>query len=95
VEHPARLEVRNLFADYAPHRLVAMPWQDRITSTPDVLRGKPRLEGTRIPVSLVLGYLASGASVEDIQAERPEVEPEDVSACLACARDLADYDVAA
>ncbi|PSQ53743.1 MAG: hypothetical protein BRD28_03565 [Bacteroidetes bacterium QH_10_64_37] len=28
-----------------------MRWQDRITSTPDVLKGKPRLEGTRIPVS--------------------------------------------
>jgi uncharacterized protein (DUF433 family) len=72
-----------------------MRWQDRITSTPDVLKGKPRLEGTRIPVSLVLGYLASGASVEDIQGELPDVEPEDVKACLSYARDLAEYDVAA
>jgi len=33
-------------------------WQDEIVSNPDVLRGKPCLRGTRIPVSLVLGYLA-------------------------------------
>ena len=72
-----------------------MCWQDRITSTPDVLKGKPRLEGTRIPVSLVLGYLADGASAEDIQREFPDVEPEDVAACLSYACDLAAYDVAA
>jgi uncharacterized protein (DUF433 family) len=30
-------------------------WQDHIVSTPDVLKGKPRLKNTRIPVSLVLG----------------------------------------
>ena len=67
-----------------------MRWQDHITSTPDVLKGKPRLEGTRIPVSLVLGYLANGADTEDIQREFPDVKPEDVTACLSYARDLAD-----
>jgi uncharacterized protein (DUF433 family) len=72
-----------------------MRWQDHITSTPDVLKGKPRLEGTRIPVSLVLGYLADGASTEDIQREFPDVKPEDVTACLSYARDLAEYEVAA
>ncbi|MDJ0736791.1 MAG: DUF433 domain-containing protein [Nostocaceae cyanobacterium] len=35
-------------------------WRDYITSTPDILRGKPRIKGTRISVSLVLGYLATG-----------------------------------
>lgn len=40
-------------------------WIDYIVSTPDVLRGKPRFDGgTRIPVSLVLGYLASGYPTE-------------------------------
>ena len=72
-----------------------MRWQDRITSTPDVLNGKPRIEGTRIPVSLVLGYLANGASIEDIQRDLPDVKPEDVTACLGYARDLTEYEVAA
>lgn len=72
---------------------MSMNWKPRITSTPDVLRGKPRLKGTRIPVSLVLGYLADGASTEDIQRELPNVAPEDVMACLGYARDLTEYEV--
>ena len=72
-----------------------MRWQDRITSTPDVLRGKPRIKGTRIPVSLILGYLAEGASGDDIRREFPDVKGEDIAACLAYARDLAEYEVAA
>ena len=63
-----------------------MSWQERIVSTPDVLKGKPRLQGTRIPVSLVLGYLANGASVEDLQQEFPDLRKEDVTACLSYAR---------
>lgn len=63
-----------------------MSWQERIVSTPDVLKGKPRLQGTRIPVSLVLGYLANGASVEDLQQEFPDLRKEDVTACLRYAR---------
>jgi hypothetical protein len=31
-------------------------WKDHIESTPDVLRGKPRFKGTRIPVSLILEH---------------------------------------
>ena len=69
-------------------------WRQFIISTPDVLRGKPRLAGTRIPVDLVLGYLASGASADDIRVEFPDVRPEHVSACLAYARELADFEVA-
>ncbi|MFH0844188.1 MAG: DUF433 domain-containing protein [Pseudomonadota bacterium] len=31
-----------------------------MVSTPDVIRGKPRIKGTRIPVNLILGYFAEG-----------------------------------
>lgn len=72
-----------------------MHWQERIVSTPDVLRGKPRLKGTRIPVSLILGYLASGASTEDLKREFPDLKQEDVAACLGYARDLSEFEVAA
>jgi len=42
-------------------------WQDHIESTPNnVLRGKPRIKGTRIPVSLILGYLAFGSTPEQV-----------------------------
>ena len=71
-----------------------MNWQERIVSTPDVLKGKPRLKGTRIPVSLILGYLASGTSVDDLQREFPDLTPDDVAACLRYPRDLSGFEVA-
>lgn len=68
-------------------------WQDHIVSTPDVLKGKPRLKNTRIPVSLVLGYLASGATPEDVMEEFPDLTRQDVAACLRYARDLSEFEV--
>jgi uncharacterized protein (DUF433 family) len=73
----------------------SMSWQDHIESTPTILRGKPRIRGTRIPVSLILGYLASGRSREEILADFPDLRPEHVSACLDYARELAEFEVPA
>jgi len=70
-------------------------WQDYIESTPDVIRGKPRFKGTRIPVSLILGYLADGAPHADILAEFPGLEEIHIAAALDFARDLADSEAAA
>ena len=70
-------------------------WKDRIVSTSDVLKGKPCVKNTRIPVSLVLGYLAAGSSFEQIIDEFPDLVPDDIAACLDYARDLADFEVAA
>ena len=72
----------------------SLEWRQYIVSTPDVLRGKPRIAGTRIPVALVLGYLASGAGADDIRAEFPDLRPEHISACLNYARELAEFEVA-
>ena len=69
-------------------------WQERIVSTPDVLCGKPRIDGTRIPVALILGYLANGSTVDEIRGEFPDISAEDIAACLDYARDLADFVVA-
>ncbi len=71
-----------------------MDWHQYIVSTPDVLRGKPRIVGTRIPVALILGYLADGNTDQDIVREFPDVTREHIGAALAYARDLADYEVA-
>lgn len=68
-------------------------WQDYVESTPDVLRGKPRLKGTRISVSLVLGYLAEGHSAENIIAEYPDLTKQHIAACLDYARELAAFEV--
>jgi uncharacterized protein (DUF433 family) len=63
-------------------------WREHIVSTPDVLRGKPRIKGTRIPVSLILGYLASNNTVEQIMDEFPDIVKEQIAACLDYARDF-------
>ena len=69
-------------------------WQDHIESNPDILRDRPRIKGTRIPVSLILGYLAAGHNPEQIIAEFPDLNREQIAACLDYARELAEFDVA-
>jgi uncharacterized protein (DUF433 family) len=68
-------------------------WREQIVSTPDVLRGKPRIKGTRIPVSLILGYLAAGRNAQEIIAELSDLNETQIAACLDYARDLAEFEV--
>jgi uncharacterized protein (DUF433 family) len=68
-------------------------WKPLIVSDPEILRGKPRLKGTRIAVSLVLGYVADGKTSEEIIAEFPGLTREQIAACLDYARDLAEFTV--
>ena len=67
-------------------------WRDHIVSTPDILRGKPRIKGTRIPVSLLLGYMAAGHTIDEIIAEFPDVKAVQIQACLDYARELAEFE---
>ncbi len=70
-------------------------WKDHIISTPDVLHGKPCVKGTRIPVSLILGYFAAGNTTDEIIAEFPDLDKAQIAACLDYARELAEFEVAA
>lgn len=56
---------------------------ERISIDPKVCFGKPVVKGTRIWVSLILDYLASGDSIETILQEYPQLTREDVLACIA------------
>lgn len=67
-------------------------WTRYIVSDPEILRGKPCLKGTRIPVGLVLGYLAAGKTAEEIIAEFPDLTPDQIAACLDYARELAEFE---
>ena len=69
-------------------------WPHYIESTPNILRGKPRIKGTRIPVSLILGYLAASQTPEQIIAEFPDLTTEQIIACLDYARELAEFELA-
>lgn len=59
----------------------------RITIDPGKRGGRPCVRGLRITVYDVLGWLASGMSETDILADHPDLEPEDIRACLAFAAD--------
>ena len=61
---------------------MTVEWKRYIASDPGILRGKPCLKGTRIPVGIVLGYLAAGKTANDIIAEYPDLGPEQIAACL-------------
>ncbi|MGH3085959.1 MAG: DUF433 domain-containing protein [Rubrobacteraceae bacterium] len=55
----------------------------RISVNPDVCFGKPTVRGHRIWVSLILDLLSSGMSVDGILEEYPQLDREDVLACIA------------
>jgi uncharacterized protein (DUF433 family) len=55
----------------------------RISVDPEVCFGKPCVRGHRIWVSLVLDLLASGLSIEEVLEEYPQLDREDILACLA------------
>ena len=62
-------------------------YQSRITIEPGKRSGKPCIRGMRITVHDVLEYLASGMSEAEILDDFPELEKEDIRACLAFAAD--------
>jgi len=74
--------------------MMPIDWREHIVSTVDILRGKPRIKGTRIPVSLILGYLAAGHTAEEITVELPDLNKEQIAACLDYARALSEFEVA-
>lgn len=59
-----------------------MGWQEHISIDPRICHGKPCIKGTRIWVSLVLDFLASGESIESILQEYPHLTREDILACI-------------
>jgi uncharacterized protein (DUF433 family) len=61
--------------------------QQRITIEPGKRGGRPCIRRLRITVYDVLGWLASGMSEAEILADYPELELEDIRACLAFAAD--------
>jgi uncharacterized protein (DUF433 family) len=57
----------------------------RITIDPEVMGGKPCIRGMRVTVGTIVGLIATGKTVEDILAEYPYLEHEDVLEALSYA----------
>ena len=66
---------------------------DRIVSDPAILGGKPIIRGTRISVELVLEWMASGASRDEIVARHPQLTVEDIEQAMSFAASSFKNDV--
>ena len=62
---------------------------DRITRNPDICHGKPIIRGLRYPVDTMLDLLASGMSIDQILKDYPDLERDDLLACLEYASKVA------
>ena len=58
------------------------PLLERISIDPHICFGKPCIRGTRIWVSLILDFLASGMSIKEILDEYPSLTEEDIRASI-------------
>jgi len=66
---------------------------DRITFDPQILGGRACIRGMRIPVSVIVGQIAHGASFEEILAGYPDLERADIQQALEYAAWLAQEQV--
>lgn len=62
-----------------------MPKLDRITLNPQVMGGKPCIRGMRVTVGTLVGLVATGKSIDEILAEYPYLEREDILQALSYA----------
>jgi uncharacterized protein (DUF433 family) len=62
----------------------------RITIDPDICHGKPTIRGLRYPVQTLLELLSAGMTFEEILADYPDLEHEDLLAALAFAARLTE-----
>jgi uncharacterized protein (DUF433 family) len=68
---------------------------DRITVDPELCGGRPCIRGMRIRVVDVLDLYAAGLSASEILEELPDLEAQDLTACLQFARSRVDHAVLA
>jgi|FLLY01.1.fsa_nt_gi uncharacterized protein (DUF433 family) len=61
---------------------------NRVTVDPSICRGRPCIRGLRMPVETVLELLASRMSESEILSDYPDLEPNDIQACLVYAQRL-------
>jgi uncharacterized protein (DUF433 family) len=57
----------------------------RITFNPEIMGGKPCIRGMRVTVGTIVGLIASGLTVDQVLADYPYLEREDVLEALAYA----------
>ena len=66
---------------------------DRITFDPGIMGGRACIRGMRIPVSVIVGQVAHGATVDEILRDYPDLEPQDIQQALEYAAWLTQEEV--
>ncbi len=66
---------------------------DRVTFDPKIMGGRACIRGMRIPVSVIVGQIAHGATVEEVLADYPDLEPADIQQALEYAAWLTQEEV--
>lgn len=66
---------------------------DRITFNPAIMGGRACIRGMRIPVSVIVGQIAHGASWDEVLEGYPDLEPEDIREALEYAAWLTQEEV--
>ena len=59
---------------------------NRITQDPEVMGGKPCIRGMRVTVGMIVGQIGAGHTIDEVLAEYPYLEREDVLQALRCKR---------
>lgn len=55
---------------------------DRITQNPAVMGGRPCIRGMRVTVGMIVGLIGTGQTIEDLLADYPYLEREDIMQAL-------------
>ena len=63
---------------------------ERITLNPEISHGKPTIRNMRYTISMILDLLSAGMSTEELIADYPALEKEDIQACLFYASRLSE-----
>jgi uncharacterized protein (DUF433 family) len=57
-------------------------WRNRISIDPQIHHGRPCIKGTRVSVSVIVGSVAEGDSIDDVLRSYPQLSTDDVHAAL-------------
>lgn len=66
---------------------------DRITFDAQIMGGRACIRGMRLPVSVIIGQIAHGATKEEVLADYPDLEPGDIQQALEYASWLVQEEV--
>ena len=64
----------------------------RITTNQEIFSGKPIVRGMRISVEMIISLLVQGATVSELLDDYPDLEADDIRACLAYAHAVIAHD---